>query len=111
MKLDIIGDPLRITDEGYRHIFEMLRLEIKVLTKQEREEAAGRYYAYYKIREARERILKIREFIPELWVGLSIGIPLPKRYNRTPIEGLKAQVPDTLKNILREVVLATPEPG
>jgi len=111
MKLDIIDDPLEVTDEGCRHIFEMLRLEIMVLTKQEREEAADRYCAYYKIPEARERILKIREFIPELWVGLSIGIPLPRRYNRTPIEGLKAQVPDSLKNILRDVVLATPGHG
>jgi hypothetical protein len=111
MKLDILDDPLEVTDEGCRQIFEMLRLEIKVLTKQEREEAADMYCAYYKIPEARERILKIREFIPELWVGLSIGIPLPRRFNRTPIEGLQAQVPDALKNILRDVVLATPVPG
>lgn len=111
MKLKIMDDPPKVTDEECRQIFEMLRLEIVVLTEHEREEAVDRYCARYDIMEARERILESRDFIPELWVGLSIGIPLPQRYSRAPIEGVKDQVPATLKNMLKDIALAVPEPG
>jgi len=44
MNLEIMDDPLEVTDEECRQIFEMLRLEIVVLTEHEREEAVDRYW-------------------------------------------------------------------